>query len=231
MKDFKEVFNLMEKIDPQYRNYMNIKKEINEAMDDEFSFQTLTEFNDYYRDAYNYCVKHMGDNVGMGSSRAVFQIDDERVLKLAINDRGIAQNKVEARSNDMKSPLFPFIYNVAPNYLWLETEFVLPSEEEDVLQCLGLSNEWQFYNLIDLIKDLKYYPDDEEDLEPYYKNDKYGMIEKLKEYILDYDIPTGDIKRLDNWGLAKRDGHEYLVILDPGWTKETMRLYGGWPSS
>lgn len=230
MKDFKEVFTLLEKIDPQYRNYMNVKKEINEAMDDDFSFETLTAFNQDYRDAYKYCVKHMGDCIGCGSSRAVFQRDDEKVIKLAINHLGIEQNKVEAKSNDMNSPLFPFIYNVAPNYLWLETEFVLPSEEEDVLQCLGLNNKWQFFTLIDLIKQIKYDPDNEKYLKPYYNNDKYGMIEKLKEYILDYDIPIGDIQRLDNWGLAKRNGHEYMVILDPGWTKETMKLYGGRPS-
>lgn len=208
----------------------SVRRVLNEGKKETFSYETLTNISDYTQ-AYKYCVQELGDCIGQGSSRAVFQVDDEKCLKLAINHLGIEQNKVESKSNSMNSPLFPYVYRVAPNYTWLETEFVLPAEEQDVYQCLGLNNQWDFYDLIDLIKSIKYDPDNEYDLDQYIRNDKYGMIERLKEYILDYDIPIGDIQRLDNWGLAKRNGKEYMVILDPGWTKETMKLYGGWPSA
>ena len=209
----------------------SVRRVLREAMDDSFSYEELTNFGNDFKGAAQYCYGHLGPVQGEGSSRLVFTIDDGVCLKLAKNNKGIEQNKVEASTKQMNSPLFPYIYKVAPNYLWVETEEVLPSNSSDVLQCLGLRSPYDFYYLIQMIKRIKYNPDAEEDLEPYYINDKYGLIDQLKTYILDYDIPIGDIMRLENWGLAKRDGHEHLVILDPGWNKETMKLYGGWPSS
>lgn len=37
----------------------------------------------------------LGNPIGNGSSRMVFQISDERVLKVAKNAKGIAQNEAE----------------------------------------------------------------------------------------------------------------------------------------
>ena len=44
-----------------------------------------------------YCREMLGDPIGEGSSRIVFRIDDETVLKLAKNSKGIAQNLEEIR--------------------------------------------------------------------------------------------------------------------------------------
>ena len=44
-----------------------------------------------------YCREMLGEPIGNGSSRIVFQIDDETVLKLAKNNAGIAQNMEEIK--------------------------------------------------------------------------------------------------------------------------------------
>ena len=53
-------------------------------------FKTLKSFNA----RINYCQENL-KRISSGSSRIVYMIDDEKVLKLAKNNKGIAQNEVE----------------------------------------------------------------------------------------------------------------------------------------
>ena len=230
MKDFINTLILLEKIDPQYKKYKEIKRELNEAADSSFSVEAL-KYILSFDEARQYCVQHLGQPIGQGSSRIVFQIDDAQVLKLATNSRGVAQNRVEAKTKEMKLPIFPYILYNADNYQWIITEFVLPAEEEDIQHCLGIDVRSFLFFVIQAIKDLKYCGG----LSAYQENfaDEYGDCEfyrELEKYILNYDIQIGDIQRIENWGLTKRNGKECLVILDPGWNKETMLLYGCRPS-
>lgn len=56
-----------------------------------------------------------------GSSRIVFEIDDEKVLKLAYNRKGLAQNRVEAET-PREYGIFAEIYDRHPNCYWIEME-------------------------------------------------------------------------------------------------------------
>ena len=222
--------NIYNKVNSIKENITKDKPKIEEAMDKNFSFEYLSSLDT--EEALEYCTKELGKNVGMGSSRAVFQIDDAQVLKLALNHKGVAQNRVEASTKQMKSPLFPYILYVDDNNKWLVTEYVLPAEEDDFKHCLGMDKYDFFYDIIPDIKNLKYRGGMSayEDEFAYYHGDS-EFYRLLAKYILDYDIPIGDIERIENWGITKRNGKETLVILDPGWNKETMKLYGGWPST
>ena len=59
-----------------------IKKTILEAMDDSFSYDELSSLR-YFTERGNYCKTHLGPSKGNGSSRIVFQVEDEKCLKLA----------------------------------------------------------------------------------------------------------------------------------------------------
>ena len=63
----------------------SVAKVLNEATDGRFSVDELNNIP-YFRDREKYCEKHLGENIGRGSSRVVFQIDDNKVLKLAWNE-------------------------------------------------------------------------------------------------------------------------------------------------
>lgn len=96
-------------LESNIRNY--VRNLIHEAMEAGFSVQDLkneltndlqgvkdqaeyrVKINHFLKGGYDYCVKMLGEPIGNGSSRAVFQIDDTRVLKLATNIKGVAQNK------------------------------------------------------------------------------------------------------------------------------------------
>ena len=222
--------NIYNKVNSIKESTSKGKSKIQEAMKSSFSFEYLSSLD--AEEAFEYCTKELGQNVGEGSSRAVFQIDDVQVLKLALNEKGIAQNRVEASTKEMKSPLFPYILYVDENNKWLVTEYVLPAEGKDFEHCLGFGCGHFFYHIIESIKGLKYdggMSAYEDEFVPYFGDSEFYRL--LAKYILDYDMPIGDIQRIENWGVTKRNGKDTLVILDPGWNKETMKLYGGWPST
>ena len=222
--------NIYNKVNSIKESTSKGKSKIQEAMKSSFSFEYLSSLD--AEEAFEYCTRELGENVGEGSSRAVFQIDDVQVLKLALNEKGIAQNRVEASTKEMKSPLFPYILYVDDNNKWLVTEYVLPAEYKDFEHCLGFGCGHFFYHIIESIKGLKYdggMSAYEDEFVPYFGDSEFYRL--LAKYILDYDIPIGDIQRIENWGVTKRNGKDTLVILDPGWNKETMKLYGGWPST
>ena len=91
-------------------------------------------------------------------------------------------------------------------------------------------DEDEFYNLLNLIKDSRYCQQEYDSVMYYINQDKTGFIKLLYDYIIDYDIPIGDMKTEENWGLAKRNGKDCLVLLASGWNKDTMRMYGCHPS-
>lgn len=69
---------------------------LNEAMSDGFSFDELKNIGTF-SGRMRYCKEKLGFPIGSGSSRVCFQLDDDRILKLARNEKGIAQNEVEGR--------------------------------------------------------------------------------------------------------------------------------------
>ena len=198
-------------------------------MKDSFDFTVLENFKDYGQ-MVNYCREQLGPEIGRGSSRMIFQIDDERCLKLAYNKYGLQQNKVEEETKFYESPLFPYIIGSSIDYLWIVSEVVLPAEEDDVEHCLGMDYE-KFFNIIKTFKRTKRYPDAMQYAQKFIDEDKTGTLRHLYDYIITYDIPIGDMLSLENWGMTRRNGKDYLVLLDAGWNKETLKMYGWTPSA
>ena len=114
-----------------------IKKTILEAMDDSFSYDELSSLR-YFTERVNYCKKHLGPPIGNGSSRMVFQIDDEKCLKLAKNAKGIAQNEAEFDWYAQNYGILPHIYESADDKSWILVEYVIPAKAKDIQVCLGV---------------------------------------------------------------------------------------------
>src|ERR1700722_8282247 len=64
-------------------------------------------------------IKHLSS----GSSRIVYLTPDKTIVKLAKNDKGIAQNQAEANPK-MKSKFLNKILKHAENYAWIEVEYL-----------------------------------------------------------------------------------------------------------
>lgn len=224
-------------LESEIRNY--VRNLIREAMEAGFSAQELKnalngdlqgvkdrstymdKVGHFLKDGYYYCVKMLGEPIGKGSSRAVFQIDDTRVLKLAINMKGVAQNKAEVMVyNQAPDKTFmPIIYNDSDmeSYFYVISEYVLPAEEEDFKKVVGIP----FYRLESLISNKK--------LESAMKSyEDMPKVHDLLQYLItmsNMGVEIFDWTTISNWGLAKRNGKPAIVTLDNGFTQNVVNHF------
>ena len=210
-----------------------------EARMDGFRLDFLTQATSY-KQRVNYCKKMLGSPIGSGSSRLVFQLDDETCLKLAKNEKGVAQNMEEisvARDNFVS--FIPKIYNGSDeeNGLWIVTQCVVPAKVEDFQKVLNMDfgdvanftmamdgsfnyRMPQFHrNSCDRFIRNVYikYEDNDEAVE---------LLNAIHELKCSYSQQVSDLSRIQNWGLAQENGQPCMVMLDAALTEEIwMRHY------
>lgn len=194
-------------------------KILKEAMDDTFSLEELNSLRSFNA-RFKYCTQHLGKHIGKGSSRATFQIDDEKVLKLAWNQKGVAQNTEEARAYG--DDIFPQVFQSADDDTWLISEFVLPAKPKDFEHCFGLTFD-EFVKFIYACGAYKFsrrYMWNAMDEEKYTELlDNNEDLLAFDDYIGNYgSIVIGDMCRICNYGLTQRNGEAHIVLLDSGLT-------------
>ena len=134
-------------------------KRILEAYQPKFSFKELEKLYETrgYASQYIYCKKMLGNSVGCGSSRVIFTLSDNMVLKLAgadLPEAGIDQNINEYRMyKKCNSPLLPRIYYHDKHFSFLVCESVIPAQTEDFEKILGIP--WYHYYSQNTEKKLK----------------------------------------------------------------------------
>lgn len=198
-----------------------------EAQDATFSLDVLESLTSFKK-RYQYCKQHLGPTIGRGSSRVIFQLSDEKCLKLALNGKGIAQNEQECRSKN-DCDLFPEVFDNDFEYKYIVTEYVLPAKEEDFEHCLGVT----FYQFCKFIASSAYYRHGKLPYFLKFKEDVYvNMLEtnedlyEWDEYIgNDYSIGFGDMLRLVNYGMTRRNGYDTIVLLDHGLNDEIFNKF------
>ena len=206
------------------------EKQLHEAMSDNFSYDVLTNLKTF-AERKQYCDKYLGISIGKGSSRIVYSINDEKCLKLAMNSKGIAQNRAEARGGASDYEVGPEVYECANDYSYIVSEYVLPARKNDFKHCLGIG----FDVFCDFItKSYTYYASNKEkygihsDMSDETWNnlcDKHEFLQNIYGYMNYEHIPLGDLLRIRNYGMCMRDGEPQIVLLDSGFTEETAKLY------
>jgi mRNA-degrading endonuclease RelE of RelBE toxin-antitoxin system len=177
-----------------------------------------------------YCEEKL-QRISSGSSRIVYKIDDEKVLKLAKNKKGIAQNETEIGfSNDyMWDGLVAEIYEYDENGLWVEMELARKVTPKQFQSIVGISFE-------DYCEGLRYY---EYERESTNKRQRYSLSKPEKydemwenqytneilQLIGSFELPVGDLCRTSTYGIVKRDGEDLIVIIDYGLTNEVYDSY------
>lgn len=203
-----------------------VRNILSEATDGMFSTDELDAIRSF-AGRVRYCKEHLGEPIGNGSSRMVFQIDDERCLKLAKNAKGVAQNRVESEWWKQSSDLFPKIFSFdSEDNMWIECEYVLPAKAADFKVCTGATFEefQQFcYSTFALFSRTWH-----EGL-PRWRYDELlensEFFQELETYLTNTCEANGDITALRNWGLAKRYGEAYPVFLDHGLSEDVYTQY------
>ena len=131
-------------INEEYNKFL-----LREFMQPSFNWKVFKDYIDEdftYSSAIRYCKEHLGEPIGDGSSRIVFEIDDYTVLKIA-RYRGVRyQNKTEVQNYQQlkHNPLIPKIYDYADDYSWVWCERVLPCTHEDFRKILGIPYNYDY---------------------------------------------------------------------------------------
>ena len=212
-------------------------KRLFEARMDGFRIDYLKSC-DTFNKRLKYCKEMLGFPIGKGSSRVVFQMDDETCLKLAINDKGIAQNLEEIKiASDGFISYIPKVYNGSDeeNGLWVITQYVLPAKKEDFKKVLGID----FGDIIDYVINtdrrfdyknsfhLKMADNMIHHLYAKYEanDDVIELFNDIHDIKANYDQMVGDLSRINNWGMVRENGNTFMVMLDSGLSEEVYNQF------
>lgn len=187
-------------------------------------FSTIPTFKERER----YCRERL-KFLGGGSSRIAFQVDDEKVLKIAKNRAGIIQNENEEDWGRNQYSCFAKIYEADKNHLWIEMELARKVYVKDFMNILGISRAtWCFileyiYKQYGNESDYRFYDEDKKWLDKFFNENIYtGKIKELYDlynYMLDYQPnweTVTEFWRMANLGVVNRNGKEFIVIIDDG---------------
>lgn len=182
-----------------------------------------------------YCDKHL-TKLGRGSSRIAYQVDDDKVLKIAYNKKGIAQNQSEYQTSSDRYDIMARVYEYNRDYLWLEMELAKPLKEKDFMRIYGIkfSDLYSFIYDVSLLynkkikihreKSILYNDYDKEEMSKY-KQELKILLDNIYYYLTDFMPTVDDFQIIKNWGLVKRDNKEVAVIVDYGLTEEIFNTY------
>lgn len=219
-------------------NKLIIKEDILQQIEEDYpqswdaeEFKSLTSFNARKKYAEEHLTK-----INSGSSRIVYKIDDEKVLKLAKNKKGIAQYEVEISLNedyylasmDILAPLYSYDEDSA---LWVEMALAKKFTASMAKKYIGLSfrDFQEFLNWsVSLFDSRRYY--DESKVEKFeeivYENpDDYEFASSMHEYVINYQPIIGDLLRTSTYGVVKINSEDEIRIIDYGLNKDVYDSY------
>jgi hypothetical protein len=205
---------------------MNLKlTQLLEDYPSNFSFDEMLKINSY-KGRIDYC-KSILKQIGRGSSRVAFQVDERIVLKVALNKKGISQNEVEINSYDKYySNILAEVFEYSEDGIFLEMELAKTPKPTDFKRILGvdvkyfvghLSNEHLKNNRR---KPLFHIPQEQVDI-----INELDEFNDILAFCSDYNINPSDFSRLGQWGIVQRNGDEYLVLIDYGYDENVEKLY------
>jgi len=192
---------------------------------DIFSFKNMRS----YAEKLRYAETHLGKPLGRGSSRVVYRVDNDKVLKLAKNKKGIAQNEAEIDwaddyyFEDMLAKIFDYDRD---NSYWVEMEVAYRVKSNDFQRLWGMN-----------FKDLWVYLKNKNDenngrrsmfhIDPELKEqlDSNEYVADVVDFMINSNSPDGDLSKMNSWGLVHRPEGDAIVLIDFGLTNNVYQSY------
>lgn len=213
-----------------YNESVSGKKTLSEmAYPSSFNIEEFKSIRSF-KDRIKYCSQRL-KILGTGSSRRAYKVDDEKVLKIAINRKGIAQNETETDYGISMYQIAPVIFDFDDEkFLWIESEFARPINQKEFRDLTG----YDFNKVCEAFvkysmdrKGKKYNPSNLTQEEYNSMWDDEGFISDMFRYIGDYDIPYGDLLTLKHYGVVMRKGKPHVVLIDTGLNNNVWENYYG----
>ena len=136
--------------------------------------------------------------ISAGSDRIVYELDDNKVIKIAKTARGLMQNIYEGSYDLVEEELLPDIYERGLNYVIVEK--VSPIKAKDLVPTYDVEGDQ-----IGTEKAEKMFADFSKFSQIDFDNSSQKLIDTLYKYgmfyILNREVLFGDFSRKANWGI------------------------------
>lgn len=178
------------------------------------SLKQLSELPDF--DKRLDLAKTLWSKLGEGSARAVFQLNEKLVIKVAINDKGLAQNKLEAQPRLHTECTCPVVA-ADPNGKWIVFKSNNSITEKEFKELTGMS-------FTSYCSALWYKFDNNSDDNPpkdYDEIEQNPFFQCVLQLILANDLLIGDLGRGKISSYGELDGK--VVIRDYGMDREEWK--------
>lgn len=213
-----------------------IKEVVLSAMEEgKFDPKTMKDRNFMtLMDAIRYIEKDVGlRKLGQGSARIVFALDSKRALKMARNQRGLAQNQAEldVMTDPAAQNVFAriFSYDPSPDCKWLVSELVRPLGEEETQEFKRLTGvPWHVFSDLVLFdkrtwKDSlssfvgEFSKQEIRSWEQGWLGSVFETLNSIKPVLIE-----GDLDVIGHWG---KTPDQRIVLLDYGYTESVMNRF------
>lgn len=168
-----------------------------------------------YQARKKYAEKNL-EHLSSGSSRIVYLSDNKTIIKMAKNDKGIAQNEAEANPK-MKSKFLNKILSHAKNYSWIEVCYLDKITVKDFQKMTGLDfddfGESIRYGLKNVSGN-----SDKQKPDNFEKVEKSEIYKEMKRIGKEFKLMPGDLARISSWGTKDKRP----VLIDAGLTKDVF---------
>lgn len=229
-----------------------IKHIIKENMNNELANYPQAFNMDIFKslNSYNKKIQYCNNNlqrIASGSSRIVYKIDDDTVLKLAKNQKGLAQNEAETQyRDDLYAPnIFAEVYDNDENFYWIEMQLARKAKPTDFKKLTGYDFKtftyFVMYSAQQYLPRTRYGFSVPSEYEQLFNSEEFrnmvwdnpdNVFYQTNEYLTSYQIQKyGDVQRISSWGVVKdkQDGTDKLVLIDYGLTDDIFEKYYSYP--
>ena len=203
-----------------------IKSELGEDYPESWNIEEFKKLNSF-NSRIQYCQNHL-KRISSGSSRIVYMVDDTKVLKIAKNKKGIAQNEVEINmSTDyMWDGIIAEIYDYDENGLWVEMALARKVTEKNFKEITGVSFKdycnAMFYRHSEMGHNKSFGFAKPSNMDEMWDNE---FVFLMMDIMSNYDLPPGDLCKLNSFGIIKKDGEDQIVMIDYGLNNKVYDSY------
>ena len=199
---------------------------INEYKDNRFNTDDFKNIKSF-KNRLLYCKETLGKPIGNGSSRIVWNINNNIILKIAKNKKGLEQNRTEC--NQPINELFTKIYEYDNlSYQWIIAEKAYKLTEELTEQILKIP-----YDIFEDFCIATWMSKPEHQNKPFYRElpkhyQKLLSNKKLKQwynFILNNNniYSIAELINPYNLGVVIRKNKPYIVIIDSGFDENVAK--------
>jgi len=189
-------------------------------------FKTLPSYKSRLEYANNKLTK-----LGSGSSRTVYAIDDKKVLKVAKNAKGIAQNEKEydlGHNDYYIQDLVADVFDAHPQYQWIEMQRAYKVNKQTFKKITGVDIDDMGRYLLDRYdiekRRRRGYSQSVEIVDEMHNNE---FVANIFDIMMSYNMPPGDLSKLSSYGVIDNN----IILVDFGFNEDIAKSHYGFKES